>query len=520
MDISLNRFERILVALLVGAATAPVCAGPWSPALELAFPAGYGWDEPLAAEPLLAQPADYAAENAAPAQDAGPRIDEYVQPTQFGIGTALSLQVGLDAQTRLQAGQPQRGTGAAIAGLASIPFMIGDTGAGTCVSFNTIGYIEGDLAHPTLTCGRLNVSENNTPLTADRVYYSYRHFENSTPVRLFQFKEIRNIDRHTLGGEKTFRDGLWSIEARIPIEQRLSSNPYTRVYDFDPADGIIDPETFQLSGRSEVELANVSLILKRMLLERENCAISGGLGITLPTAKDVLYTIDIFNASVDYTFLTPPFVVYTRDYFIETEFKNETVYLAPFLAWAHRPRERFFHHGFLQVEVAANPSEVTVRDYGSFGFVAPDYVSPIDYGVIWTIDGVYGGQATVPLHAQTLLRLNLGCGYFLVDEPRNSLLKQLVAMAELHYTTPLQRAKLSRIPLEAVLFSGTETVDIDAFDPTIGNLNSRIDIINATLGMSAKIRKTTITNGFTVPLRGQDNRGFDFEYNLQVQREF
>ena len=32
--------------------------------------------------------------------------------------------------------------------------------------------------------------------------------------------------------------------------------------------------------------------------------------------------------------------------------------------------------------------------------------------------------------------------------------------------------------------------------------------------------QTVITNGFVVPLREGENRGFDFEYNLQVQRRF
>ena len=61
------------------------------------------------------------------------------------------------------------------AGIASIPFMIGDTGAGTCMGFS--GVLDVGLAHPTLACSRLNVAEANSPLPTDRVYYSYRHFE-------------------------------------------------------------------------------------------------------------------------------------------------------------------------------------------------------------------------------------------------------------------------------------------------------------------------------------------------------
>ena len=37
------------------------------------------------------------------------------------------------------------------------------------------------------------------------------------------------------------------------------------------------------------------------------------------------------------------------------EIENETVYLSPYLSWIVKPTSRFFHQGFLQIEVAANP---------------------------------------------------------------------------------------------------------------------------------------------------------------------
>ena len=109
-------------------------------------------------------------------------------------------------------------------GIASVPYMIGDSGAGTCVSFS--GLLEAELSHPTLACSRLNISENNSAMPTDRLYFSYRHFHNATPTRFFQYEQDFSVDRYTLGGEKTFWDGMMSFEVRVPLENRLTSNPF------------------------------------------------------------------------------------------------------------------------------------------------------------------------------------------------------------------------------------------------------------------------------------------------------
>ncbi len=412
----------------------------------------------------------------------------------------------------------------AFAGLASVPFMIGDTGAGTCLSFATIGYFEGGFSHPTLTCSRLNIAENNRALVSDRVYFSYRHFENASPGRVFQYEQNLNVDRYTLGIEKTLGEGLCSIELRVPLEDRLTSNPSTILNDAN-VDGVLDPGSQLLGGR-DIELANISAIFKVMLAEHNGLLISGGLGVTAPTAQDVRYTVSTQFLTVTYPTLTPP-LRSLNNFAIDTHFTNETWYLSPFLAWANRSEgSRFFSQGFLQVELPTNPTRVRFTDLGSLSAVTDDLVSPNPapiFGAAWTVNGVFGGSSLLDLNAQPLMRINTGGGYYLIDESDNhNYFEQLVAMLELHYTTTLQDAKLSRIPLDFIGFDPTGAFQgaFDAFDPVIGNLNGRVDILNAVVGASARINGTTITNGFTMPLRSGDNRGFDFEYNLQIQRPF
>ena len=65
-------------------------------------------------------------------------------------------------------------------------------------------------------CGRLNIADNNMALTDDRVYFLYNHFHNAlvADANLLGGGDFRRIsvDRYTVGGEKTFVNGDWSVE--------------------------------------------------------------------------------------------------------------------------------------------------------------------------------------------------------------------------------------------------------------------------------------------------------------------
>ena len=402
-------------------------------------------------------------------------------------------------------------------GLSNVPFMIGDTGAGSCVSFGTL--LSVDLGHPTLGCSRLNISEGNTPLPTDRVFFSYRHFENATPTRVFQFEQAFDIDRYVLGAEKTFFNGLMSAELRLPIEGRLNSDLETYVVNadstlFTPVD-VFDVLRGEFSGNvRRTELANMSLIFKALLMERSDFALSAGVGFTLPTARDVTYAtrIDEFVTFPDFPGLLARYSIA-----LDATATNETFYVSPFLAWLWQPDPRWFHQGFMQVEVAANPSKVIaagggVSTFDTSGDGTPDPFDPNDTVLIWETPFPLGAA---DLQGQTLLRLNLGCGCILMENPQADFIQQLTALFEVHYTTTLNDANISSIPL---LITGLGFSDLDSID--IGNRDNRIDIINLVAGVSANCGNLVITHGFAAPVKSVPDRGFDFEYNLQVQRPF
>ncbi len=397
-------------------------------------------------------------------------------------------------------------------GLSSVPYMIGDTGAGTCVDFN--GLLDIALNHPTLGCARLNISEANTPLPIDRVYYSYRHFHNASSTEIFQFDQSFDVDRHTIAGERTFWDQMCSVEIRLPIEYRLNSNLLTNVDDdfdiFEPLSTTFvsaDANSVDQQPIRRAELANMSLIFKALLMQRETWAMSGGLGVTLPTARDVSYGVRLNT-----TLVFPDFPGVTADTDVnETNtFSNETVYLAPFLGWLYAPDARWYHQGFLQVEVAANPSRVTSQGGGTNAFF---------------VDGVFAGSEAwsvfnfptllpTEIHPQTLMRLNLGWGYNFYSAPREDWLREVTGIYEVHYTTTLNDAVLSEIPTVEANTIGTPPLQ----ELRVGNTENRVDIVNMCLGVTTNVGGFIVTNAAVAPIRQE--RGYDFEYNLQVQRPF
>jgi len=90
----------------------------------------------------------------------------------------------------------------------------------------------------------------------------------------------------------------------------------------------------------------------------------------------------------------------------------------------------------------------------------------------------------------------------------------IAAMFEVHYTTALGDA-------DVVGPFDLETISPPTFTSTsVGNVANRFDIVNLTAGVPMIVGRTTITNAFTVPIRGDLNRGFDFEYSLLIDRRF
>jgi len=164
--------------------------------------------------------------------------------------------------------------------------------------------------------GRMKIAENNKALPMDRVYFIYNHYAGAlqataSPTRVFP------VDRYVVGMEKTFLDGRWSVEARMPF----ASSFLFATTDFD-------------LGNQDV--GNFAVSLKRLLCLSDTSAVAAGLVIDTPTGSDVTGQIAASR-----------FVL-----------RNDAVHLAPYLGFLRAPNDFFFYQGFLQVDVAANGNRV------------------------------------------------------------------------------------------------------------------------------------------------------------------
>jgi len=154
----------------------------------------------------------------------------------------------------------------------------------------------------------------------DRVYLSYNHFENVLDgASLEGPSRAISMDQYTVGLEKTFRDGLWSCELRMP---------FSGAYRYDAPD----------VGAGTGHFGNLSVTVKRVLLTTDTCVTAAGLGISTPTGSDA-------KGHVNRT----PYVL-----------RNDTVSLAPWVGFLSDRFDPLFVQGFLQVDVPLNGDRVVL----------------------------------------------------------------------------------------------------------------------------------------------------------------
>jgi len=382
-----------------------------------------------------------------------------------------------------------------------VPYMIGDspsslsTGMGASIGFRGIDVAAAE--HPIFGISKFNAAENASAFPTDRVYANYRHFEGAHDVNVLGQQSSLPVDRLDVGFEKTLFDGLMSAELRVPLSRQLNSD----LEIFSDGGG----DNLPVSDR-HAELGNLGVNFKLLLMSRGSFGLSAGLGVTCPTGEDT--HIDMFLDDPDFVIAQSPFVSSTAPTNISFigQFDNDTVNLVPYLAWYVQPG-RFFHQGFLQVDTPLNRSDASVDVSGEI-----------------TPDSIYGAETfsvseSGEIDQQTLLRVNAGFGYWLCQGERGGPLRGLAGLFEVHYTTALDDANPFVVPVTTLEALGPGIADVP-LEAVAGPTFNNIDIVNLTAGVLAQLESCQITNGFIVPLTEGENRQFDFEYSLQVNRRF
>jgi hypothetical protein len=267
---------------------------------------------------------------------------------------------------------------------AVAPYMIGDFFAG----YGQIFLFSKDSANPGRQfigqipsaggSGRAKITDDNSVLPEDRVFFLYDHFDNAILIPV-PSPHALDVNRYTPGFEKTFFDRYASFELRIPFADTQNSDVFLGG-----------------DGREEAtEFGNLEAVLKMLVWRDDAVAFGGGIGFNLPTAPGAR----IFEAEQS----QPLFTI-----------DNNAFHVQPFLGLLYTPSDRLFFQAFLQFDIDATGNHVEQRDVGRVG----------------------------TLYDQNLLQTDLQLGYWWFRDPSAHFLTGLAPTIEYHYTTTLQNAKL------------------------------------------------------------------------------
>jgi hypothetical protein len=294
--------------------------------------------------------------------------------------------------------------------LAGTPNMFGDSwesGNGVNVS----GPYGSSSANSPLAGGnrRMKIAENDNTLPQDRIFFLYNHFHDAAAIEDATvtpgLQRSISLDRYTIGFEKTFRDGLWAFELRMP---------FGCGYGYESAD------FSSFAG----QIGNLSVVLKRLLYKSDTTAAAVGLCVDTPTGSDATG----MGQGVQY------------------DIHNQATFLSPYLGILRTPNDKLFYQAFLQVDVPTNGNRI-------------DYVNTLTTG-----SGTFG-----ILNDQTLMYVDLSVGYWLSRDPCAEWVTGLASVLELHYTTTLQDADIVTGNTLGRFFSfGNFSNRVDVLDLTFG----------------------------------------------------
>ncbi len=224
---------------------------------------------------------------------------------------------------------------------ATAPEMMGDFFGGAPSVFDR-GPTTFSVPVPTtsFTLGRMKQAENNTPVPTDRIFFNYSLFTD-VPLATAPI----TVNRFAPGFEKTFLDGLASVELRLPFGTTLDNDIL--------ANG--------LSSNNDFQFGNLFMAVKGVLIERENWLLTAGTSITAPTADD----ISVIDPANGLAFL---------------RIDNEATHVMPFLGGSFVPNDRFFAQWILQCDVDVNGNSVTLIN----GSVESNLGTAQDYTLLYT----------------------------------------------------------------------------------------------------------------------------------------
>lgn len=205
------------------------------------------------------------------------------------------------------------------------------------------------------------ISDNQSPMPQDRVYFTFNYFSNLNSVldRRFQSSvdELRAF-RYIFGFEKTFNEGQSSLGIQLPLDNLTAESAISG--------------NFAKQGGSSTSLNNLTIFAKSILkINRETGSlISAGLAVTPATGPDTFAGANYVNGVNDTT-------------------------VQPFIGYLWR-RDRFFLHGFVALDVPTSVRDVTMA-YNDLGIGYYLYRNPEPSGFLTALVPTFEVHVNDPL---------------------------------------------------------------------------------------------------------------------------
>jgi hypothetical protein len=378
------------------------------------------------------------------------------------------------------------------------------------------------------------VADDESPIPRDRVSFRFNYFDSAQQVTGFgapvfdpqtgvgtAFPQTRNFnaERYTFSFEKTFLDQWGSVELRIPFSTGLSSNLNLS------AGAITGPATDtafnvtstpeQTLGSNGTQFDNMTLIFKGLVYRCKPLAVSVGLALDIPTGDDTNVRI------IDYTGAAPTGqATVQRERVIHVD--NETWSLSPFLAAVYTPTKRLFTQGFLQFDLPLNSNTINYSDTFTRGTSLVTIAQLAAAGLVSfpSLDPPFSVRSGIT--EQPLMQVDWGVGYWLLRDPSRTWITGIAPSLELHYTTTLKDASVVTLPGDPLLQIDPKTGNlVQEQPPRVGNIRNRVDIFDMTLASTLLVSdRATLATGVSFPLKGKDDRTFDWEFHLQLNYYF
>lgn len=171
--------------------------------------------------------------------------------------------------------------------------------------------------------GRFKTSDSNSPIPRDRLFLDYSLFRNArlTPDDI-------DVQRFVPGLERTFIDGLTSLELRLPIAMTLNSNTFT---DSNAVD------------RQNTEFGNIAIAAKGVLWSTDGFVLTSGAILQTPTADDIVFGNGSGVEAI--------------------RIENNQYRILPFLATLHH-NDQWFWQNYAQLDLATNGNKVFINNDG------------------------------------------------------------------------------------------------------------------------------------------------------------